>query len=411
MSHRTVRAGLTLATVVAVSACTNPATPQGAPTPAPASAEVSGPRVAATYDGGLMVLDGESLKLVSDIPSPGFLRLNSAGDERHALVSTTDGFRLLDTGVDAKPHGDHKHYYASEPKLTETLFPAPKPGHAVRHDGKIALFSDEAGTVQVHQIDQIAKGPRDKATWTAPSPHHGVAVPLNGDKLLVSVGNDHERTGAAVVDATGATVAAADNCPNLHGESVAAKDRVVVGCTDGALIWAGDRFTKVKSPDAYGRIGNQAGSALSPITLGDYKVDKNAELERPTRVSLINTEDPSLRLVELGSSYSFRSLGRGPKGEALVLSTDGNLIVIDPVAGRITDRIKVTDAWQEPFKWQKERPTLATSGDKALVTEPGKQTVHVVDLESKRLSQSVRLPHAPNEITPLAEGDSHEHHG
>ena len=48
-------------------------------------------------------------------------------------------------------------------------------------------------------------------------------------------------------------------------------------------------ISKVDSPDGYGRIGNQAGTEASPYVLGDYKTDKDAELERPTRVSIIDT--------------------------------------------------------------------------------------------------------------------------
>src|SRR3546814_16304356 len=63
--------------------------------------------------------------------------------------------------------------------------------------------------------------------------------------------------------------------------------------------------------DSYGRIGNQAGSQASPVLLGDYKTDPDAELERPTRISLIDTRTAKIRLVDLPTSYSFRSLGRG----------------------------------------------------------------------------------------------------
>lgn len=70
---------------------------------------------------------------------------------------------------------------------------------------------------------------------------------------------------------------------------------------------------KIPSPDPYGRIGNQAGSDESAVVLGDYKADPDAELERPERVSLIDTATNTLRLVDLGVSYTFRSLARGPQ--------------------------------------------------------------------------------------------------
>ena len=36
------------------------------------------------------------------------------------------------------------------------------------------------------------------------------------------------------------------------------------------------------------------------MILGDYKVDRDADLERPTRISLVNTDAGTLQLVDLG---------------------------------------------------------------------------------------------------------------
>ncbi|MCY1230249.1 hypothetical protein D9M72_426550 [compost metagenome] len=188
----------------------------------------------------------------------------------------------------------------------------------------------------------------------------------------------------------------------MHGEAVAGPEAVVVGCEDGMLIYRDGRISKVASPDAYGRMGNQAGSPKSPVVLGDYKVVKDAALERPTRVSLVNTETGALRLVELGTSYSFRSLGRGPAGEALVLGTDGALRVIDPLTGSITSTIPVVDAWEESETWQDPRPTLFVQGSTAYITEPASSAIHAVDLSSGKVAKSAELAHVPNELTGVS---------
>src|SRR5690606_34602018 len=54
------------------------------PTSPVQSAPIPEPLVA-TYDGGLYVLDGETLELRQDIPLDGFLRVNPAGDDAHVL--------------------------------------------------------------------------------------------------------------------------------------------------------------------------------------------------------------------------------------------------------------------------------------------------------------------------------------
>jgi len=365
------------------------------------------PRLVLTYDGGIAVLDAKTLKPMGKAELDGFNRLNPAGDGRHVLVSTGDAFRVFDAGAWSEPHGDHSHHYAGEPRLTEHAFEASKAGHVVRHAGKTALFSDGSGKVESFDPAVLTKalesGLPKTDVYTVPEAHHGVAVPLEDGGLLVTLGNDESRSGAVVLGPGDGQdrkeIARNENCPGVHGEAVAAHGTVVLGCENGMLIYRDGKFTKVASLDAYGRMGNQAGSERSPVILGDYKVDKAAKLERPTRISLVNTDTATLRLVDLGTSYSFRSLGRGPAGEALVLGTDGGLRVIDPVTGKITSIIKVTAPWTESETWQDPRPTLFVQGSTAYVTEPDAQRIHAVDLKSGKVAKSARLDFAPNELT------------
>ena len=355
----------------------------------------AGPRLVVTYDGGARVLERDTLKTVADFPMEGFLRVNKAGDQRHVFVSTeTDGFRLLDTAVKVESHGDHSHYLPQGKPALGASFEAPEPGHVTVHDGKTVLWSDGAGTAQ---ILNSADPTKVISTYKAASPHHGVAVELE-DGLLVTEGTSDARTGAKVVR-LGKEIASSDNCPGVHGEATAGNGAAVIGCEDGVLVYRDGTFTKIDSPDSYGRIGNQAGSPSSPIVLGDYKVDKDAELERPERITLINTETKKLRIVDLGTSYSFRSLGRGAAGEALVLGTDGSLHVLDANDGSTLSTIKVVKPWSEPVDWHEPRPTLHVSGDTAWVTEPATSTVHVINIPSGKVVDSVSLDVVPNEIT------------
>lgn len=383
-----------------------PAQPGATPPPSPSAApEVTNARLGITYDGGVMIVEESSMKHVADIPAEGFLRLNAAGDQRHLLVSMAEGFELLDTGVEVRGHDDHVHLYGHRPMLTNTTFSAPKPGHAVVHAGRLALFSDEAGTVQVLDPHDVTKGPAAAKVTQLP-PHHGVAIPTEGGGMIVSL---PDRTGVNVLDAQGAVAATTTQCPGLHGEA-AAQGAISVGCADGSLVIKGTAITKVAAPDAYGRMGNQVGSPRSDIVLADYKVDKAARLERPTRVALINTTDGTVRLVDLPASYSFRSLGRGPNGEALVLTTDGNLTVIDERAGTIRTAIKVTAPWQESETWQDPRPTLRVVGDIAYVTEPATSALHAVHLPTAKVVDTVTLPHVPNEIQDVGLGGDAQQH-
>ncbi|HEX5916236.1 MAG TPA: zinc metallochaperone AztD [Nocardioides sp.] len=411
MKPHSLRVVLATLVVLAASACgtdadpapSSDAEPDATDSADPARIEVASPtpRLAVTHDGGVMVVDVTSGKMVADEPMEGFVRVSPAGDGRHALVSGNLGWHALDLGSWGDEHGDHAHHYTSDPGLTGVLLEAAEAGHVVAHDGITTLFDDGTGTITVLDPDDLADGAPEVSTDAAEEAHHGVAVRLADRNLLVTVGDEESRSGVRLLSPSGAVLAETDECPGVHGEAFA-EDVAVFGCEDGAVVVDGREMTKVSSPDAYGRIGNQAGSDVSPVLLGDYKTDPDAELERPTRVALIDTRDASLRLVDLGTSYSFRSLGRGPEGEALVLGTDGAIHVLDPQTGARTDTIDVVGRWREPLDWQRPRPALHVAGSTAYVTDPRRDQVRVVDLGRGTVTSTLDLPHTPNEIVANA---------
>ncbi|MFE1595531.1 zinc metallochaperone AztD [Nocardia sp. NPDC058705] len=339
--------------------------------------------IALTYEGGIYVLDGATLAQEGDVKLDGYNRLNPAGDDDHLMVTTKDGFRVFDA-------------YAA--KFTGTEYPAGKPGHVVPHAGKTVLFADATGEVTIVDTDKIDSG-KSSGTYRTATAHHGVAVELSNGNLLVTLGTEDARVGFMALDKDRKEIARNEDCPGVHGEATAQGETVVVGCQTGALVYRDGKFTKVTSPTPYGRIGNMSGSEVSPIVLGDYKQDKEAELERPQQISLVNTADGTLRLVDIGTSYTFRSLGRGPQGEALVLGTDGKIHVIDPVAGKEVRTIPVLGTWQEPLDWQDARPALFVRDGIAYVSDPATKQVHRVDLAEGKVTATATLAAAPNEIT------------
>jgi hypothetical protein len=357
------------------------------------------------------VLDAATLEPAGGVALEGYNRISPAGDNRHILVAAGDSFRILDAGAWTERHGDHGHSYAAQPALTDHAFAASKPGHVVRHAGRTVLFSDGSGKVESFEsaaLGGLADGLPKTTTYTAPEAHHGVAVELEDGKLLVTVGNENARNAVALLGPAASSgapgqhrkeVLRSQDCPGVHGTAVAGENTVTFGCEDGMLMFKEGKFSKISSPDAYGRMGNQAGSPASPVVLGDYKVDKDAVLERPTRISLVNTGSKALKLVDLGTSYSFRSLGRGPSGEALVLGTDGGLHVINPLTGATASTVRVVPAWQEPEAWQEPRPALYVQGSTAYVTEPAARKIHAVDLKAGTVVRTATLAHMPDELT------------
>ncbi|MDF2665216.1 MAG: hypothetical protein K0R81_1066 [Microbacterium sp.] len=390
-----LRAGLLALAVgatVGLTACAGGAAPASSPLASSVAAE-TGTRVALSYPGGIVVLDGASLDTLGDLSSEQFTRLNSAGDGRHIMVTTSEGFQVLDAGTSDV-----------EPELTDLVFPAAKPGHVVTHGGKTVLYADGTSDSTVFDSDALlASTDSLPSVETIPGveAHHGVSIVLEDGTFLTTVGNADGRNGVIAKDASGATVAQSSDCPGVHGEGTAKDEIVVFGCENGALVYDSGAFTKLTAPDQpYGRMGNAYVSEDSALIVGDYKDDPDAEGYLLHRVALIDTAAKTQRVIDLpgGVEYTFRDIARGPGGLAYILATDGSIHVLDPATGELTASYPVIGAWEGPAEWQDAHPAIKVSGDIAYVTEPAKNAVHAVDLTSGEVVTSATLDVTPNEI-------------
>jgi hypothetical protein len=379
---------LAAASAIALSSCATTAASQ---TDADGTPAASSPRVAVTYDGGILVLDGTSLEVAGDVSLDGYNRVNPGGDGSSVYVSTEGGFRVLDT---------------ANATLTDLVFPALTPGHAVLHGDKTILFDDGTGDITVFESAALADAGDElpeHETIASDAAHHGVAIELEDGTLLSTLGDAEGRTGVRVLDAAREETDRAEDCPGVHGEGTTKDEVAVFGCNDGVLVYDGE-FTKVTSPDAYGRIGNQFTTETSTVALGDYNSDPDAEGYLLSSVSLIDTVAKTLQVVDLpeGIEYTFRDLARGPDDEGVILGTDGSLHIIDVETGEITESYPVIGAWEGPAEWQDSHPALKVLGDVAYVTEPATDSVYAVDLGTGDVLASAELPATPNELAVVA---------
>lgn len=399
MQHRHIRglrATTSLAAIaLALAACGS--TDEGADaasdtsSPSTSSPVEDGQRLAVSYEGGVAVLDGESLEVVDEFESEEFTRLNAVGDGRHLLVTTSEGFQVLDTET---------------PALTDSVFDAEAAGHVVRHGGRTVLFADGTGETTIFDSDALLEGDGglpQSTTWTAPEAHHGVSIVLEDGTLLTTVGDEETRSGAVVLEPDGddyTEIARNEKCPGIHGEGTAADEAVVFGCEDGALVYQDGSFVKLRAPDTYGRMGNAYVSETSPLVVGDYNTDPDAEGYLLDTVALIDTEVGTLEPVALpkGVEYTWRGVVRGPDDLAYVLGTDGSIHVLDPATGEITRDFPVVEPWEGPQDWQNPHPALTVHDGTAYVVEPASKQVHSVDLATGEVTTSVTLEHEPNEL-------------
>ncbi len=384
-------------TILAACSSTTTAGDGGGSGASPSSAAEAGARVAVAYEGGILVLDGTTLETVAEFDSEEFTRLNAAGDDRHVMVTMSEGFQVLDTGAGS----------TDEPELTDLVFDADTPGHVVRHAGMTLLYADGTSDTTIFDPADLAGADELPETRTIEGveAHHGVSIMLEDGTFLTTVGSVDSRNGVVAQDAEGNTIAESDECPGVHGEGTAANEAVVFGCEDGALLFADGEFSKLDAPDQpYGRMGNAYVSESSPIVVGDYKDDVDAEGYLLSAVTLIDTEAKTNEVVDLpeGVGYTFRDVVRGPEDLAYILASDGAIHVLDPETGELTESWPVVEAWDGPVEWQDPHPAIQVNGDIAYVTEPATNQVHAVDLTSGDILASVELDVTPNEFAVAA---------
>ena len=363
------------------------------------------PRLALTYDGGILVVDANTLETVADLTAEGFNRLNAVGDGRHVAVSTTGGWAILDAGTWSEPHGDHDHYWTSEPALHEVILEAEKPAHVVVHDGLTTFFDDGTGEVTVVHADDWTEAVEHGhlhpiREYQTAQPHHGVAVATEAGDLFVTRGDETTRTGAMLLDAGDAESVANDECPGVHGETANADangtEFILVGCENGVLVLRDGTFTKIAAPDAYGRIGNAFSAEGSNAVLGDYGTDPEGGIGL-TQISVVDLETNSVLVADpfegSGAQYTWRDLARGAEGELLVLGTDGSLRVLEAHGDHVDviHTIPVIDAWEVPEEWQAPHPALTVLDGMAYVTEPATGEIHVVDYAGGEVWKSADL--------------------
>jgi hypothetical protein len=385
LHRRTSLVALVATSALLLTACaTSPAADDSADVAEP----TTGARVALTYDGGLLVLDGTTLDVDADIPLEGFNRVNSAGDGRHVLVTTTEGFRVLDVG--------------DEPELTDLVFEADTAGHVVRHGDKTILFADGSGDTTLYDtMDLLEATDELPETETIPSEaaHHGVAIELEDGTLLSTLGTAEGRTGVRVLDENREETLRSEECPSVHGEGTVKDEVAVFGCSNGVLVYDGE-FTKITAPDAYGRMGNVYVSETSPIAVGDYNSDPDSEGSLLSEVAIVDTDAKTMQVVDLpeGIQYTWRDVARTSDDEATILGTDGSLHVLDLASGEITASYPVIDPWEGPAEWQDAHPALVVVDGVAYVTEPASDSIHTVDLATGDVTGSAELHGTPNEI-------------
>lgn len=306
-------------------------------------------------------------------------------DGRYLFATTADGIEIVDSGVWTWDHGDHFHYYRSEPGLVGTV---PGSGPATIATGPLStaggtgVFFPSSGEAVLLDNAALADGEPDELFRLDLRPHAGLIAPL-GDGAVVSVPDDSDSVpdGSAAVtavrryDADGTPIAGStERCAAAAG-SITTSVGLVVGCADGALLWTegndGWEAERVPYPD---------GAQAPPAT------EFSAREGRPTVAALagrrgiwlLDTRERTWELLDTGAPLHQVVAADDEEGHVVALDRSGRVRVYLAGSGRqvAVSRPLLSGAPGKPIP---AGVTLVVDDQRAYLNDPAGERVLEID--------------------------------
>jgi len=350
--------------------------------------------------GALTILDTDNGEVVGRFTTPngGFTPVYPSPGGRYLFVNHYEGeaVTVVDSGLRTADHGDHVDLVEGAPFVRATVDIGRSPAHYWAHDGLIAVYSDAEGTITLFDEARLADGAEPLTFAVGPPDHASIAV-VDGTLLVGFYGlgrvDAYDLGGRLVQEAVG-------SCPAAHGEGLVG-DTVAFACDDGVLLVARSgaelRSRKIAYPGNAGAAGSPvatpeatpattdapARSNLiawhgdSPVMVGDF----------PGALALIEPERGSVELLPLPARPLWMSFGQD--GERLaVLTDDGVVHAVDPVAGQILWSTPATDAYADLGQDEggQRYPMLAAAKDAVYVPNPTAGEIVELSLDSGRIT-------------------------
>ena len=380
------------ASVVAVSACLVAGCSGGSPAPSetPQSTAAGEDEVAVE---GARELDGPLTKLVIVDPDSGDTAVYDAveetesaigsfgatasvdGDGRYAYLQTGDGATIVDAGAWTFDHGDHYHYFATEPALVGTL---DIPVFSAAASNSLVAVESAEGAVAVLDYEKLGERTVEPAGLSL-GEDVTAAVPY-GSRVVTVTGTGRMQ----VLDDTGVN--------DLVGECVnptwskASRRAVVFGCEAGAVrVTGGEGALTVTAmpfpPDA---------PAQRPQQMDHRdRADVFAGLS-PGTVWVLDSRQRRWTTIAVPDAVAANTAG---DGSVLVLHRDGSLSSFAVNERTETARVPLFPGGVPD---QGPQPVIDIDSDRAYVNNAGRREVYEIDYaDGIRIARTLRTDVAP----------------
>ena len=313
-------------------------------------------------------------------------------DNRYLFTTGEDVTTVTDSGVWTVDHGDHFHYYRSEPGTVGEV-PAGKPGHVMSADTRVAFFDDASGDVKVYPRADLDDDVLEPVTEFSVGAHHGVAVPFANQVVstLAPAAEDAELPDTlAVIDEAGekSDLAGDATCTDIHGAATV-RDAALFACADGVLTVtqedASDTLTGTLIPypeDAGGRAWSlAAGRDLVGVPFEDGGL------------GLLDPESGTWAVAPTDAPVTSATVSPDD-GSVLALDEDGTGYAVDPETGDILADSALVDSADSA-----DSASVVLGTERGYVSDPASGTVTELDVaDGLRETREFDLGGAPGAL-------------
>ncbi|WP_245665197.1 zinc ABC transporter permease AztB [Nocardia sienata] len=320
--------------------------------------------------GAVRILDLVTEEVLTQNPVPGITHL--ADDGRYAYLATAGETTVLDSGSWVVDHGDHVHYYRTQPRRAGALPGSVRSAHsdtvvaaAVRQDGSTVL------------VDRAAL---DDGTFTPGPGLDGPALPYGGHLLVPDAGRIQVRDRE-----NGPVQTLEPRCEQPGGQTVTRRG-AVFSCADGALVVTerDDRFTAEKLPYPPGTTGSA----------GQFFHRRGSDVlvaVRDSRALVLDIAHRAWRPIGPGPVVAATTAGAGT--DVLTLDAGGVLRSYDPKTGAETGHRALPSGPVEPAT----PPVLLVDAERAYVNDPAGRRIHEIDYaDGLRIARTFDLDITPD---------------
>ncbi|BBZ04502.1 hypothetical protein MCHIJ_39390 [Mycolicibacterium chitae] len=385
-----LRLGVLTASAVVAVGCANGSGP--APPPTETSSATTGDGVAVAD--GAREIDGALTKLVLVDPATGDTSVYDAvqetetalgsygqvsaifGDGRFGYLRAGERTTVVDAGAWTFDHGDHYHYFATEPAEVATLDVSVD---AVAAGNSTVALRTGTGATELLDREKLGQKKVEKPAQLGVGPDVAAAVPY-GSRLVTVTADGRLQ----VTDESG-TSAVAGECPEVTW-ALASRRAVSFGCATGAVRvtgGAGELTTTAMAfpPDA---------PAQAPAQMASRdRADVFAGLSAGT-VWVLDSRQRAWTVIPVHNAVATNTAG---DGSVLVLRRDGSLSSFDVDTRTETARVPLiadgvpTDGFP---------PVIDIDSDRAYVNSAATKEVYEIDYaDGLRIARTLRT-----EVTP-----------